>query len=390
MTRPIFNDGDVLDAATVNQLARPHVTSEDELAAVSLVTNDDLDPTPGYIKSDFYGWYQRLELSVSTGLTLQYSAYKAALPDGTLVNGSAGTLVLVDDQNLFVYLNSSGAVAASTQIPATCALLASAVTASGEITSLVDLREQQVEQVTPYYLPATASPFLTGEIRAVSFSGAPAGWLLCDGASYSTADYPQLFAAIGYSFGGSGTSFKVPDLRGRTPIGAGSGGVDENGYALDTRTLGQIGGAQRRQISVSQLPAHTHQVRDFGHTHGTDEGVGHLHSATTDPHSHSLNQAPHSHSLGYWRATIDPPTTVPGAELSVATKISPKDVPSTAATTIDISVNSAQPAVNVKHAKTNLAVLSSNSNITVLNQGGNQHFDVQSPYLVVNYIIRSA
>lgn len=41
------------------------------------------------------------------------------------------------------------------------------------------------------------------------------GWLLCDGASYSTTDYPDLFAVIGYTFGGSENNFNVPNYKGK-------------------------------------------------------------------------------------------------------------------------------------------------------------------------------
>ena len=41
------------------------------------------------------------------------------------------------------------------------------------------------------------------------------GWLLCDGASYSTTDYPELFAVIGYTFGGSEGNFNVPNYKGK-------------------------------------------------------------------------------------------------------------------------------------------------------------------------------
>ncbi|NIV28780.1 MAG: hypothetical protein GWN58_04475, partial [Anaerolineae bacterium] len=47
----------------------------------------------------------------------------------------------------------------------------------------------------------------------------PSGWVLCDGTSYSTASQPDLFAVVGYTYGGSGANFNVPDLRGRMPLG---------------------------------------------------------------------------------------------------------------------------------------------------------------------------
>jgi microcystin-dependent protein len=55
-----------------------------------------------------------------------------------------------------------------------------------------------------------------GAILAYGGTGAPAGWLPCDGASCLRADYPELFAAIGTAFGAAdGTHFNLPDLRGR-------------------------------------------------------------------------------------------------------------------------------------------------------------------------------
>ena len=41
------------------------------------------------------------------------------------------------------------------------------------------------------------------------------GWLLCDGTSYSVSDYPNLFNVIGYTFGGSGDNFNVPNYKGK-------------------------------------------------------------------------------------------------------------------------------------------------------------------------------
>ncbi len=63
----------------------------------------------------------------------------------------------------------------------------------------------------------------TGSILPYGGSSAPTYFLLCDGASKDTTTYAGLFAVIGYSYGGSGASFLLPDLRARTPIGAGTG-----------------------------------------------------------------------------------------------------------------------------------------------------------------------
>ena len=55
----------------------------------------------------------------------------------------------------------------------------------------------------------------TGAILSYAGSAAPTGWLVCDGADLSTTTYASLHAVIGYTFGGSGATFKLPDLRGR-------------------------------------------------------------------------------------------------------------------------------------------------------------------------------
>ena len=41
---------------------------------------------------------------------------------------------------------------------------------------------------------------------------APTNWLACDGSTLTTTDYPELFAIIGYEYGGSGTDFDLPTV----------------------------------------------------------------------------------------------------------------------------------------------------------------------------------
>lgn len=125
------------------------------------------------------------------------------------------------------------------------------------------------------------SPNVTPVGSVIDFAGssAPSGWLLCDGSSYGTSTYPDLYSAIGYTWGGSGSTFKVPDLRGRVTLGAGSGS------GLTSRTLGANGGAETYSFTIAStnIPAHTHTV-----TTGTE--TAHTHVATpTDPgHQHTI------------------------------------------------------------------------------------------------------
>jgi microcystin-dependent protein len=79
-----------------------------------------------------------------------------------------------------------------------------------------------------------------------------AGWLGCDGLSYPVASYPNLFGAIGYTYGGSGGSFNVPDSRGRASVGVGTGS------GLTTRSLAATGGEENHALSGSEMPSHAH------------------------------------------------------------------------------------------------------------------------------------
>jgi len=70
---------------------------------------------------------------------------------------------------------------------------------------------------------AGGSSAYAGEIKALAGATIPAGWLVCDGSAINRIDFSALFAAIGSTWGaGDGsTTFNIPDLRGRTAIGAG-------------------------------------------------------------------------------------------------------------------------------------------------------------------------
>ncbi len=89
---------------------------------------------------------------------------------------------------------------------------------------------------------------------ATTVGAEPAGWLLCDGRAVSRTTYTTLFAALGTTWGaGDGsTTFNLPDLRGRAPIGAGTG------TGLSARTLGATLGAETVVLSTAELPAHAH------------------------------------------------------------------------------------------------------------------------------------
>jgi microcystin-dependent protein len=117
-------------------------------------------------------------------------------------------------------------------------------------------------------------------IAGVQYSGTAAGTilpcgkgsalpmtLLCDGTSYTTAAYPALFAAIGYSFGGSGANFNVPDFRGRFLRGVdGSASNDPDKASRTAMNTGGNTGNLIGSVQGDDFKTHTHDLAVAGTT----------------------------------------------------------------------------------------------------------------------------
>jgi microcystin-dependent protein len=91
--------------------------------------------------------------------------------------------------------------------------------------------------------------------QIIMFAGnfAPRNTAFCDGQILSISSNTALFSLLGTTYGGNGvTTFALPDLRGRVPMGAGSG------PGLTPRTLGERGGTETVTLTANQLPSHTH------------------------------------------------------------------------------------------------------------------------------------
>ena len=96
------------------------------------------------------------------------------------------------------------------------------------------------------------TPFL-GDIRMFAGNFAPRSWAFCDGQLLSIAQNSALFSLLGTTYGGDGqTTFALPDLRGRIPIGEG------NGPGLTPRVIGERAGAENVTITLTELPPHNH------------------------------------------------------------------------------------------------------------------------------------
>ena len=97
-------------------------------------------------------------------------------------------------------------------------------------------------------------PFIS-QIIAVGCNFAPRGWMACEGQLLPIASYTALFSLVGTMYGGDGrTTFALPDLRGRVPIGKGQG------PGLSNHNQGDIGGTEQNVLTTAQMPAHTHAL----------------------------------------------------------------------------------------------------------------------------------
>ena len=92
-------------------------------------------------------------------------------------------------------------------------------------------------QSTTLFVPGTAGQIPVGSIMPfASAANAPSGWLLCNGQAVPSATYPQLYTAIGTTYGGDVTNFKVPDLINKTLYGTASSPATSTVYSLCART----------------------------------------------------------------------------------------------------------------------------------------------------------
>lgn len=105
---------------------------------------------------------------------------------------------------------------------------------------------------TTYY-PVAYTP--SGTVNLYAGATAPTGWLLCDGSAVSRTTYSELFTAIGTQYGaGDGTTtFNVPNLSGKVPVGLDSSDTDFD-------ALGETGGTKTHTLTSAEVPSHNHNA----------------------------------------------------------------------------------------------------------------------------------
>ena len=206
----------------------------------------------------------------------------------------------------------------------------------------------------------------------------PANWLICDGSSLATTGtYAALFAIIGYTFGGSGANFNLPNLQGRFP--AGSSGVAPF-------TLAATGGVATVTLDATMIPAHTHPITDHTHNHGVTP-VAHNHGDAGHNHPASGSQSPHSHTVvGGQLTNPGPGSLTPGGP---ALSLTPGST-DTQQPAVSVSVGTGFAAIQPASATVTLSPAATGITATNANTGGGAAHTNLPPFLAINFIIKFA
>ena len=104
---------------------------------------------------------------------------------------------------------------------------------------------------------AHAQESYLAEVRTFAFTFCPRGWAETNGQALAIAQNQALFALLGTTHGGNGTTtFALPNLQGRTIVGAGFGSSGSQ------YQIGQQGGSETHTLSIDEMPSHSHGVPD--------------------------------------------------------------------------------------------------------------------------------
>ncbi|WP_317195601.1 phage tail protein [Echinicola shivajiensis] len=168
----------------------------------------------------------------------------------------------------------------------------------------------------------------------------PRGWMYCDGRLLPISQYSALFSLIGTIYGGDGrTTFALPDLRGRVPLGPG------NGPGLTPRREGEKSGSETNTMNIMNMPSHNHAavVNDFK------------------------------------------------ADILVSNEEGTEETPGTnGATTLAASTNGGRGVGIYNSGAPSVTLNTGNggsANVTIANNGGSQPVNNMQPYLGINFII---
>ncbi|KEK29013.1 phage tail protein [Shewanella xiamenensis] len=200
-----------------------------------------------------------------------------------------------------------------------------------------------------------SDPFI-GEIRMFAGTFAPRGWALCNGQLLAISTNSALFSILGTTYGGNGTTtFGLPNLQSRTPVGTGTG------TGLSNVVLGQVAGVENVNLTTNQLPIHAPTATFIGNASSVTATVD---VATTTA---TAMVPPAAGATTYLSATTAKagPTSVAFNGLFTST-----------------APDSTKSSLGGVHGSVTPA-----GTVTVNPVGGGQPVGIRNPYLGMNFII---
>lgn len=340
-----------------NTLTLPDVT--DTLlgaSAVQAVRNKTLDTTNSISGG-----------ALQTGTVGTAPLADAAVTSAKLAAGAVGTGHLQDSAVTTAKLAAGAVTTDRLQDAAvTNAKLAANAVGTSQIQDAAVTRAKAAPDLVEWLVP-------TGAIMPYAASTPPTGWLLCDGSAVSRTAYARLFAVIGttYGAGDGSTTFNLPNLRGRFPVGL-------DGSA-DFATLGQTGGERAHTLTTGELPAHGHWVPSQNVTSG-NASADHTHNYTVQGNTGSVSD--HSHFAPISTITIQPGSSGPAALPSPTATQYATSNGGGHSHSLNLSGTTDWMSATHQHAVT---VPGQNTDST----GGGGAHNTLPPYIVLSYIIKT-
>lgn len=251
-------------------------------------------------------------------------------------------------------------------------------------------------------------------------AGAPSGYLVADGSLVPTALYANLFAVLGYTYGGAGALFGLPDDRGLALAGSGLGTALPG---LTNHALGSVFGEESHVQLVGELAQHTHLQNAHTHLQDAHNHIQDAHNHTQDSHNHTQDahthtQDSHLHSISitsgndntdHVHAQFDNVGGTGGSNLAAAAAaftagrsaltggrsanhqhlVSGNSAGTTATNQNTVATNQATTATNQATTATNQATTATNQNTTAVNldEGSNDPMNIIQPTRYLTPII---
>jgi microcystin-dependent protein len=224
-------------------------------------------------------------------------------------------------------------------------------------------------------------------------------WLVCDGSSLVRTDYPDLHTLITNTYGTypSGTTFLLPDMRTRVPVGYSASTLGSGATQRTPKAIAGASGTEGHTLLDAEIPKHTHPITDAGHPHNTTE-TAHTHTGTTAKAKADIVLNDHTHTFERYtdyaasgsqvsttgRFSFNPSRQDTDGVTDTFTGVALLDEDGSSNNGHQHSIS----GINLATVATALTIDDATTGITVNEQGtGDTSHNIMQPYLVVNYII---